>query len=585
MLPPHNGGIFKKESDLHDKKNVEAKRMKKQSLLAIIYSCVLILSLFTITASASMYTVRGYVYIDGELAPANVGVQLLFEDTVISDINGTSESGYYQIHFEASPTFMLECSLIVVYNGSEYVPIDNQTFYIWAGDETYGFEKDLPIDTVSNNAPDVPQLNSPSDESTIGSSSQATLSVDVFDEDGDVLDVTFYRGSDLEIGTVQVNSGESASVVWSGLSASTTYSWYAVADDGLSSTQSPTWSFTTGGENPPPPSPPNNPPNNPPQVFNSPPTADAGGPYTGTPDTDIVFDGSDSTDSDGTIENFSWDFGEGNVSFGPSPIFRYGFEGTYTVELTVTDDDGSTDSDIAEVLIVAANVPPAAPVISGPDFGSVNESLTFTVSATDADAEGLLFDFDWDDGQSDQSGPVPSGNDSSASHMWSVAGVYTIEVTASDNETSSAPSSKVVAIDAIILYHNETEIGYVTDDDGDGVFDTFHGDESSALGLMDSMYLVDVDGDGTYDVGFNETAPPPTVDVEDYEAEDVAEEADYTWLYVIIILLILVLLLLYLRRESNEEEKSDDSKSAKDAPKAAAAKKSSSQKKSGSKKK
>jgi|GEM_PF-3797867 len=560
--------------------------MKLDKIVVGLISFILLSSFLSISVTADqLHTVRGFITVDGHEPTESYTVKLIFGDTVYE--NQSLGNGWYEFSFQGHDEWGSNHGyFFVTIESQDYSPVDNESIWLVNASQIY-YPVNLSIDTgvPANSPPDAPTLISPEDESTTGSSSQATLSVDVFD-DGDVLNVTFYRGSGSPLGTVQINSDGPASFVWSGLSASTSYSWYAVADDGLSSTQSSTWSFTTksssggGGEsggggnfNPP--------------VFNSPPTADAGGPYIGfTPGAMIDFDGSNSTDSDGTIENYTWDFGDGNVSYEMSPSFAFEFEGTYTVELTVTDNGGATGSDTVVIDIVAANVPPAAPVISGPSFGSMNESLTYTVSASDADAEDLLFDFDWDDGESDQSGPVPSGNDSSVSHMWSVAGIYTIEVTASDNETSSAPTTKVVAIDAIILYHNGTEIGYVTDDDGDGVFDTFHGDDSSALGLMDSMYLVDVDGDGTYDVSFNETANPPTVDVEDYEAEDAAEEVDYTWLYVIIILLILVLLLLYLRRESNEdEEKPNDAKSSKGETKAAAAKKSSSQKKSGSKKK
>jgi len=74
-----------------------------------------------------------------------------------------------------------------------------------------------------------------------------TLSVDIFDPDGDLMDVSFYNASDNSlIGTdFGVSSGGTASMVWSGLSEGTLYSWYAVADDGNSMTTSSTWSFTT----------------------------------------------------------------------------------------------------------------------------------------------------------------------------------------------------------------------------------------------------------------------------------------------------------------------------------------------------
>ncbi|MEM3493779.1 MAG: PKD domain-containing protein, partial [Thermoplasmata archaeon] len=49
-----------------------------------------------------------------------------------------------------------------------------------------------------------------------------------------------------------------------------------------------------------------------------------------------------STDSDGTITSWSWDFGDGTQSTQRNPTHRYSTKGTYTVRLTVTDNDGGT---------------------------------------------------------------------------------------------------------------------------------------------------------------------------------------------------------------------------------------------------
>ncbi len=53
-------------------------------------------------------------------------------------------------------------------------------------------------------------------------------------------------GSDFKfLGSTTVSSGANASLSWKGLSNGTEYEWYAVADNGEATTQSPTWSFTT----------------------------------------------------------------------------------------------------------------------------------------------------------------------------------------------------------------------------------------------------------------------------------------------------------------------------------------------------
>lgn len=71
----------------------------------------------------------------------------------------------------------------------------------------------------------------------------------------------------------------------------------------------------------------------------------------------VTFDASESYDPDGKITNYFWNFGDGSVSSKPSPKQGYAANhtyvsaGSYTVNLTVTDDDGLTNS-FAEILVV-----------------------------------------------------------------------------------------------------------------------------------------------------------------------------------------------------------------------------------------
>lgn len=51
-----------------------------------------------------------------------------------------------------------------------------------------------------------------------------------------------------------------------------------------------------------------------------------------------------SSDSDGTISAWSWDFGDGATSAAQDPVHSYAGAGDYTVSLTVTDNDGASDA-------------------------------------------------------------------------------------------------------------------------------------------------------------------------------------------------------------------------------------------------
>ncbi len=60
-----------------------------------------------------------------------------------------------------------------------------------------------------------------------------------------------------------------------------------------------------------------------------------------------------STDGDGTVVGWSWNFGDAGTSTAQNPSHTYAAGGTYTVQLTVTDDDGATGSTSSQVTVTA----------------------------------------------------------------------------------------------------------------------------------------------------------------------------------------------------------------------------------------
>ena len=73
---------------------------------------------------------------------------------------------------------------------------------------------------------------------------------------------------------------------------------------------------------------------------------------------DLMVDFSDqSTDPDGSIVSWSWDFGDGVTSPDQSPVHTYAAGGTYSVTLTVTDDGGATDTTSQAVTVVPTLAP------------------------------------------------------------------------------------------------------------------------------------------------------------------------------------------------------------------------------------
>jgi putative cell wall-binding protein/subtilisin family serine protease/plastocyanin len=89
---------------------------------------------------------------------------------------------------------------------------------------------------------------------------------------------------------------------------------------------------------------------------NIPPTANTSAtPTDGTAPLKVTFDGSGSSDSDGTIESYSWTDGTLTAT-GETAIMTFTNPGLYTVTLTVTDDDGATNTGTIDIEVGAAPV-------------------------------------------------------------------------------------------------------------------------------------------------------------------------------------------------------------------------------------
>jgi PKD repeat protein len=89
-------------------------------------------------------------------------------------------------------------------------------------------------------------------------------------------------------------------------------------------------------------------------AVNDVPVAAAGGPYSGTVDVPVTFDGTGSSDVDGTITDYAWDFGDGNTGSGATPSHTYAANGSFTVTLVVTDDLGATGTEVTSAAVAPA---------------------------------------------------------------------------------------------------------------------------------------------------------------------------------------------------------------------------------------
>jgi len=175
---------------------------------------------------------------------------------------------------------------------------------------------------------------------------------------------------------------------------------------------------------------------------NAPPQAHPGSDLTVAVGETITFDGSGSTDPDGNILVYGWDFGDGGASSGVAPVYAYPRTGSYRVQLTVTDDSGlgnKTASAAMTVTVVdAVNLPPVA------DAGEPREVIVGAQVHFDAgrstDPDGNIIAYDWDFGDGGKaSGLTPVHS------FWST-GQYQVQLTVRDdsglaNDTASTTAT------------------------------------------------------------------------------------------------------------------------------------------------
>jgi len=162
----------------------------------------------------------------------------------------------------------------------------------------------------------------------------------------------------------------------------------------------------------------------------------------------ISFDASESSDPDGTIVSYSWDFGDGAEGTGVSVQHAYSQDGEYTVTLTVTDDDGATDTTSATktVLKIVLNQGPIASFTESAETVSSGESIHFDASDS-YDPDGYIVSYSWDFGDGNTATGVTSD------HAYSEDGNYTVTLTVTDDDGASASlvATKIVKTEKTAL--------------------------------------------------------------------------------------------------------------------------------------
>jgi len=215
-------------------------------------------------------------------------------------------------------------------------------------------------------------------------------------------------------------------------------------------------------------------------VNQAPVAAPSANPLSGEAPLPVQFDSTGSNDPDGTVVSYAWIFGDGGTDSTPTPSHTYNTTGNYTAYLTVTDNDGDTNTDSVVITVLAPvpNQDPVALISAIPTSGTVPLDVNFDGSMS-YDGDGDIISYQWDFGDGS------SGAGISTTHTYTVAGNYTAWLTVTDDDGATASEAELITVTDPVPNNPPVAIATATPISGD------------------SPLSVDFDGSHSYDLDGN----------------------------------------------------------------------------------
>ena len=146
-----------------------------------------------------------------------------------------------------------------------------------------------------------------------------------------------------------------------------------------------------------------------------------------------------SNDPDGTIISWFWEFGDKNTSNEINPKHQFSNNGTYLINLTVTDNDN--DSNTSSIEIIVLNLPPEANFSYTPLNPTISNEIQFSDESIDSD--GNIVSWLWDFGD------LNTSDEKNPKHQYSIPGAYKINLTIEDDDGAKDILTKSINIDNI----------------------------------------------------------------------------------------------------------------------------------------
>jgi PKD repeat protein len=174
---------------------------------------------------------------------------------------------------------------------------------------------------------------------------------------------------------------------------------------------------------------------------NAPPVADiVATPTSGPAPLSVDFDGTGSSDPDGTIVSYAWDFIGGATGSSSTETRIFITPGTYVILLEVTDNDGATDTATVTINVTApGNQAPVASFTADPEGGFVPLTVTFDATSSH-DPDGAITAYQWYFGDGD------TGTGAVVTHTYDAFGMYTAILTVLDDDGTPASATTEISV-------------------------------------------------------------------------------------------------------------------------------------------
>ena len=157
-------------------------------------------------------------------------------------------------------------------------------------------------------------------------------------------------------------------------------------------------------------------------------------------DQPVAFDGQPSYSLVGSVATYQWDFGDGSRSgalTSPTRTHAYSQPGTYTVELSVTDTEGNTDTAVRRVTVT--DTPPDAHFGTTAASHTTEAPVRFNASAS-SDLEGAISTYEW------AFGDGTTGRGSQVAHRYDSGGTYRVTLTVTDEGGNAANQTRTINV-------------------------------------------------------------------------------------------------------------------------------------------